>query len=59
MKKKLYIKPEVEMIFLDNTISLQMLSTEPPEVPGPRPPTGNQSPASEPFASPFGDKPFN
>jgi len=57
MKKKLYIKPEIEKIFLDNTISLQMLSTDPPVPPDKRPPTG-QSPGAEPFASPFGDKPF-
>jgi hypothetical protein len=57
MEKKLYIKPEIEKIVLDNTISLQMASTEVPVVPPPRS-EGNKG-ASDPFASPFGDKPFD
>lgn len=57
MKKKIYIKPEVEKIVLDNTISLQMESDAPPELPGLRT-DGSKSPGSDPVASPFGDKPF-
>jgi hypothetical protein len=59
MKKKIYIKPEIEKIVLDNTISLQMQSQEPPVVPTQPRPDVAKSPNSDPFASPFGDKPFN
>jgi len=55
MKKKLYTKPEILKICLDNTISLQMQSV-PPHDP---PPRTDGSKGSEPFASPFGDKSFN
>jgi hypothetical protein len=58
MKKRPYIKPEIEKIVLDNTISLQMQSDIPPVIPGARG-DGSKSPGSDPFASPFGDKPFN
>ena len=57
MEKKLYIKPEIEMIVLDNTISLQMQSEVPPDIPDPRS-NGSKSPGADPFASPFGDKPL-
>jgi hypothetical protein len=56
VKKKEYIKPEIEMIVLDNTISLQMQSKTVPEVPGIREDGSKKSP--DPFTSPFGDKPF-
>jgi hypothetical protein len=57
VKKKLYTRPEIGKIVLDNTISLQMQSDTPPTIPDPRG-SGNQSPKSDPFASPYGDKPF-
>jgi hypothetical protein len=57
VKKKLYIKPEIERIVLDNTISLQMQSTTVPVVPDPRQDGSKKNP--DPFTSPFGDKPFD
>jgi hypothetical protein len=54
VNKKVYIIPEIFKIDLDNTISLQMASQ--PEDP---PPLSNDRKGSEPFASPFGDKPFS
>lgn len=60
---KSYTKPEVTKIVLDNSISLVMMTTMPPNPP-PRPGgskgedypfKGNDSP----FESPFGDKPFS
>jgi len=53
MQKKKYTKPVVRKILLDNSISLIMM-TRPPKPPKPRGGGG----ASEPFQSPFGDKPF-
>ena len=58
MKKRSYIKPEIEKIVLDNTISLQMQSEVPPDIPDPRG-NGSKNPGADPFASPFGDKPLN
>jgi hypothetical protein len=63
MKRKVYIKPEVEKIAIDNSISLQMASTDAPvggDGSGFKPRGGgdNNKPSSDPFASPFGDKPF-
>jgi hypothetical protein len=58
VKNKKYIRPEIEKIVLDNTISLQMQSEVPPVIPDPRG-DGSKSPGSDPFASPYGDKPFN
>ena len=54
--KKRYIKPEVNRIELDNTISLVMMSgpIDPPPPPG----IGSNKKNDTPFASPFGDKPF-
>jgi hypothetical protein len=53
--KKQYIKPEIVRIYLDNTISLIMMTTTPPNPP----PRGGSAPkGTEPFKSPFGDKPF-
>lgn len=56
MEKRSYIKPEIIRIDLDNIISLQM-QTQPadPDLLG----SSNKTPAgNDPFASPFGDKPF-
>jgi hypothetical protein len=53
--RKLYIKPEITRIELDNTISLVMMTTMPPNPP----PRGGGSKGNDtPFQSPFGDKPF-
>lgn len=54
MNKKTYIIPEVRIIELDYTITLQM-QTQPTDPP---PRTDGTGDKSEPFASPFGDKPF-
>jgi hypothetical protein len=55
VNKKIYLKPKIEKIVLDYTISLQMLSTPP----GDPPPRGGTKKGNDtPFASPFGDKPF-
>jgi hypothetical protein len=51
---KRYIKPDVIKIDLDYSITLQML-TQPTDPP---PRTDSNGNKSEPFASPFGDKPF-
>jgi hypothetical protein len=51
--KKLYLKPEVNRVLIDNSISLVMM-TAPPNPP----PRGGGSKQSDPFSSPFGDKPF-
>jgi hypothetical protein len=60
MNKKLYSKPAMEEIILDNIISLQMgKSGESPCIDHPHAVDGNKGKSSEPFASPFGDKPFN
>jgi hypothetical protein len=55
--KKKYNKPEVFKISLDNTISLIMASDIIPIDPPPPPGIGG-SKGTEPFQSPFGDKPF-
>lgn len=54
VKKKLYEKPEILRIYLDNSISLQMQSVPPGDPPRR---TGGDK-GAEPFSSPFGDKPF-
>jgi hypothetical protein len=55
MNKRLYIKPEIVRVDLDNVISLQMQS-QPHDPP---PDRGDASKGSDtPFQSPFGDKPF-
>jgi hypothetical protein len=58
MKKKFYIKPEIEKVIIDYSISLLMETTGG----APDPPTpvsnGKKSPGSDPFASPFSDRPF-
>lgn len=55
MIKKLYIKPEIEKIVLDNTISLQMQSG--PHDPPPRT-DGSKGSSDKAFQSPFEKKPF-
>jgi len=52
--KKQYIKPEIVKIDLDYSISLIMMTVMPPNPP----PRGGGSKGDDPFASPFGDKPF-
>jgi hypothetical protein len=62
VKKKQYIIPEIEKITLDNTISLQMQSGDQPKNKETRPAHGDgggKGGSSDPFVSPFGDKPFN
>jgi len=54
MLKKKYIPPVVEKVDLDNSISLVMMTPNPPPPIGGK--KGNDS--SKPFQSPFGDKPF-
>jgi hypothetical protein len=56
MKKKRYIKPVVARVLLDYTITLQMGS--PPVNPNPRGGGTKGNDSSQPFQSPFGDKPF-
>ena len=56
MKKKQYIKPDITRIVLDYSISLVMMTTGPIDPP---PRGGGKGPGnSDPFKSPFGDKPF-
>lgn len=52
--KKRYIKPEVAKIELDQSISLMMQSA-----PHDPPPLGSSKGKDDPFASPFGNKPFS
>jgi hypothetical protein len=53
--KKRYIKPEINCIKLDSSISLVMMSAP---IDPPPPPFGSDKKNSQPFQSPFGDKPF-
>jgi hypothetical protein len=53
--KKPYNKPEVSKVILDNSISLVMMTAETPVNPKPR---GGDGYDSDPFSSPFGDRPF-
>jgi len=53
--KKQYIKPEINCIKLDNSISLVMMSGP---IDPPPPPGADNKKNSQPFQSPFGDKPF-
>jgi hypothetical protein len=57
VKKKYYLKPEVIEVVLDNSITLLMASNDPPVEP-PQQGSGSRGPGSDPFASPYGDKPF-
>lgn len=52
--KKKYISPKVTKISLDNTISAVMQTEMPPNPP----PRGSGNKGSNPFESPFSDKPF-
>ena len=56
MKKRSYIKPEIIRIDLDNIISLQMQTQ--PKDPDPLGSSKKTPAGTDPFASPFGDKPF-
>jgi len=53
--KKPYICPVIKKILLDNSISLVMMTDAPP-LPTPR---GGGGKGSDPFQSPFGNKPFS
>jgi len=54
--KKIYKKPEIKKIALDNWISLVMMTTIPPN---PDPRGDGKKGSDDPFASPFdNDKPF-
>lgn len=57
--KESYSKPEITRIILDNSISLVMMTTMPPNPP-PRGRTKSDdgTATDSPFTSPFGDKPF-
>jgi hypothetical protein len=57
MKKKRYIKPIVDRVNIDYTITLQMGS--PPTNPTPRSGSSGSNTNDTPFQSPFGDKPFS
>lgn len=59
MSKKIYNKPEVTRIVLDNSISLVMMTYTVPTDPDPRGGGSKGSGSDSPFASPFGDKPFS
>jgi len=54
--KRRYIKPEIFLIKLDNSITLMMVSNPGPRGGGNK---GGSSGTNKPFASPFGDKPLN
>lgn len=56
MKRKIYTKPRVNKVDLDYTISLRMQSIPPAPPPNHR---AGSSGTGQPFASPFGDKPFS
>lgn len=57
ISKRLYIKPEVTRIALDNSIALMQVSDPDPQSSGKK--GSNQKGTSDPFQSPFGDKPFS
>ena len=56
ISKKQYSKPVVFRVILDKSVTLMMQSV--PPNPDPRGGGGKKG-ASEPFPSPFGDKPFS
>ncbi len=56
--KKIYIKPKITGIELDNSISLAMMSWQPGDGKPPYPP-GKPPHPHQAFESPFADKPFN
>ena len=54
--KRKYIKPQISVVDIDNSISLVMMTHVPPN-PHPR---GDGSKGTDtPFTSPFDDKPFS
>jgi len=53
--RKPYIRPEVSIVILDNSISLVMMTFVPPNPP----PRLGGSKGGDSFQSPFGDKPFS
>jgi hypothetical protein len=53
--KKPYIKPSVNLVILDRSITLMMVSNGPPRGGG----AGGNKGNNEPFESPFRDKPFS
>ena len=55
--EKIYIKPVIEKIEIDHSISLIMMTG--PTNPDPRGDAGKGSEQPDSFKSPFGDKPFN
>ena len=55
LSKRSYKKPVVTRVILDNSISLVMMTTTPPN---PDPRGGGSKGSDEPFQSPFGDSPF-
>ncbi len=56
-KKRRYVRPAVIRIELDNSISLVMMTSAPPNPPPRR--RDSKSDPSSPFSSPFSDKPFS
>jgi hypothetical protein len=54
--KKIYKKPEICVINIDNSISLVMMTHVPPN---PHPRGGGSKGTDTPFTSPFDDKPFS
>jgi hypothetical protein len=54
--RKQYIKPEITVITIDNSISLVMMTHVPPN---PHPRGGGSKGTDTPFTSPFDDKPFS
>lgn len=56
--RKRYLKPEINMIRLDNTISIIMMTVQNPGKPPPWTPPGGGGKGDDPFESPFDDKPF-
>jgi hypothetical protein len=54
--KKIYKKPEISVISIDNSISLVMMTHVPPN---PMPRGSGSKGTDTPFTSPFDDKPFS
>jgi hypothetical protein len=57
LSRKSYKKPEITRIFVDNSITLVMMTIIPPDPP-PRGKINKYQGVDNPFKSPFGDKPF-
>ncbi|MBK7478913.1 MAG: hypothetical protein IPI69_03690 [Bacteroidales bacterium] len=55
--KKTYMKPEINVVNIDNSISLVMMTHVPPN---PMMPRGSSNKGTDtPFTSPFDEKPFS